>query len=569
MLPDGALYAERGEQQVDQRRFDSISRAVASGASRRAVLKGLAGALGGSMLGGVLGLSSRLGTTAAQDAPLAATQELTAGISRNLVNGPEDFWFVHASLQIWEPLIRYNDTFELEPALAESWTLSEDGLTWTFRLRQDVRFSSGNPFNAAGVVANINRGKVLSGKASNFLGGINFPEIYGDPVRIEAIDDYTVELEYAAPLPLLPYSISNHYSAQFDPASFDPETAFFLDKPIGSGRFTLGDWQRDQYVILERNTNYGGPEPATLDKVTLRLYTDPNARVSALKSGEVDALVELGALLPSQADDLAQDEDYLVAAHASACQTYLTVNGTRGPFNDVRVRQALSLAIDRDSLVNDLLYGYVAPSKQIFTQFNTAWTLLDDPSIQVSYDPDRAKQLLDEATGGSGVTVSLLFSPPGEGITQWPYPLIAQYLQAVLQPVGFNLELKQVEGAAATDLRNNGDFDFAFSNNCWATGDPNYQIGRTVSSQSALNLTQHNGYNNPQVDELLAQARVEIDPAKQKDLYNQIQVIANTEQAIIPLYDQQTITAAKSYVAGLSQHIAYAPTLDTVNILEH
>ncbi|MGH2548701.1 MAG: ABC transporter substrate-binding protein, partial [Thermomicrobiales bacterium] len=429
--------------------------------------------------------------------------------------------------------------------------------------------SSGNPFNAAGVVANINRGKILSGKASIFLGGINFPEIYGEPTRIEAVDDYTVELEYATPLPLLPYSISNHYSAQFDPASFDPTTAFFFDKPIGSGRFTLNDWQRDQYVVLDRNTNYWGPDPATLDKVTLKLYTDPNARVSALKSGEVDALVELGALLPAQADELSQDDGYLVAAHPSACQSFLSVNATKGPFNDVRVRQALSLAIDRESLVNDLLYGYVAPAKQIFTQFNTEWSLLDDPSIQVAYDPDKAKQLLDEATGGAGANVALLFSPPAEGIGQWPYPLIAQYLQAVLQPVGFNIELKQVETAAATDLRNNGDFDFVFSANCWATGDPNYQIGRTVNSQSLLNLTQHNGYNNPQVDELLAQARIEIDPIKQHDLYNQIQVIANTEAAVIPLYDQQTITAAKSYVSGLSQHIAYAPTLDTVKILEH
>jgi peptide/nickel transport system substrate-binding protein len=555
---------------VDQKRFDSISRAAATGANRRSVLKGLAGVLGGSMLGGVLGLSSKLSNSAsAQDAPLAATQELVAGNSRNLVNGPEDFWFVHASLQIWEPLIRYNDTFVLEPALAESWTLSADGLTWTFKLRQGVTFSNGNPFNAAGVVANINRGKILSGKASNFLGGINFPEIYGEPVRIEAIDDYTVELEYASPLPLLPYSISNHYSAQFDPASFDATTAFFLDKPIGSGRFTLGDWQRDQYVVLERNLNYWGTDPATLDKVTIKLYTDPNARVSALKSGEVDALVELGALLPAQADELSQDDGYLVAAHPSACQTFLSVNGTKGPFNDVRVRQALSLAIDRDALVNDLLYGYVAPAKQIFTQFNTEWTLLDDPSIQVAYDPDKAKQLLDEATSGAGANVSLLFSPPAEGIGQWPFPLIAQYLQAVLQPAGFNIELQQVETAAATDLRNNGDFDIVFSANCWATGDPNYQIGRTVSSQGALNLTQHNGYNNPQVDELLAQARVEIDPVKQHDLYNQIQVIANTEMAVIPLYDQQTITAAKSYVSGLSQHIAYAPTLDTVKILEH
>jgi peptide/nickel transport system substrate-binding protein len=551
---------------VDQRRFDSISRAAASGASRRSVLTGLTGAL----LGGALGLSKKLGPAAsAQNAPLAAAQQLTAGVSRNLVNGPEDFWDVHASLQIWEPLVGYDDTFTPTPALAESWTLSADGLTWTFKLRQDVHFSNGNPFNAAAVVANINRAKLFSGKASSFLGGIDFAEVYGNPVRIEAVDDDTVELEYSSPFPLLPYAISNHYSPQFDPACFDPATGFFLDKPIGSGRFVLSDWQHDQYVVLERNPNYWGSDPATLDKVTLKLYTDPNERASALASGDVEALLELGALLPALADDLSRDDDYIVAAYPSACQTYLSVNGTRAPFNDVRMRQALSLAIDRDTLVSKLLHGYAAPAKQIFTQFNPHWTLLDDPSIQVAYDPDKARQLLAEATGGAGATVSLVFSPPGEGVAQWPYPLLAVYLQAALQPIGLTIDLKQVDAATAAGLRTSGDFDIAFADVCWANGDPNEQIGRTVGSQSTLNLTQHNGYANPQVDELLAQARIEIDPAKQKDLYNQIQVIANTEQAIVPLYDQQTITAAKRSVSGLSQHIAYAPTLDTVNILEH
>jgi peptide/nickel transport system substrate-binding protein len=505
--------------------------------------------------------------TLAQEPTLAANQELTVGISRNLVNGEEDFLYAHGSLQVWEPLIKYDNAFNLLPGLAESWALSEDGLTWSFKLREDVTFSNGNPFNAETAVANIKRFQLVSGRPSIFLGGINFPEIYGEPVRIETTGEFTFELGYATPLPLLPYSIANHYSAQFDPASFDAATGNFTGYPIGSGPFVLSDWQRDQYAVITRNENYWAEKPA-LTKITLRLYTDPNSRVAALRSGEVDALVELGALLPAQAAELAGDGNFLVAAHASACQSYLGFNGTKAPFNDARLRQAVSLAIDRDALNRDLLNGYVAPSKGIVSQFNAPFFNPDAANV-AQFNMEQAVSLAQEALGGGSVNVKLAFTPPSEGIGQWPFPLIAQYLQAILQPLGLNIELQQLETAALTDARNNGDFDLVLANNCWSTGDPNYQIGRLLGSQSALQSTQHGGYNNPEVDALLAQARIETNPQTQKDLYNQIQVIAAGEAPIAPLWDQQTITAAHSYVQGLSQRIAYAPTFDTVTILEH
>jgi peptide/nickel transport system substrate-binding protein len=516
---------------------------------------------------GVLAFGSFGQTVSAQDEPLAATQELTAGISRKLGNGEEDWLYAHTSLQVWEPLIRYDDRFNLQPGLAETWTLSADGLTWSFKLREDVVFSNGNKFNAQTAVANIERFRTVSGTPSIFLGGIIFEEIYGSPTAITVTGDYTFDLVYATPLPLLPFSISNHYSAQFDPTSFDPVTGHFLDKPVGAGRYVLADWVRDQYVVLERNENYWGEKP-TLTKITLKIYTDPNARVSALKSGEVDALVELGALLPAQADELAQDENFIVAAHASACQTFLGFNGTKAPFNDVRLRQAISYAIDRDALVNDLLYGYVAPSKSIVSQFNEPW-VNSAPEAAITYNPDEAIRLANEALAGQRVSAVLAFTPPSEGIGQWPFPLVAQYFQAIFQPLGIDIELKQLENAALTDARNNGEYDMVLANNCWASGDPNYQLGRLFSSTSVLNAAQHNGFNNPEVDALLLEARTTVDPVAQKALYDQIQVITAAEIPVAPLWDQQTITAANSYVRGLSQHIAYAPTFDTIYIVEH
>lgn len=495
---------------------------------------------------------------------LADKQEITVGVNRNLVNGEEDFWYAHASLQVWEPLIRYDNEFQLQPGLAESWELSEDGLTWTFHLRQDAVFSNGTPYTSKSLLASIEHARASSGRPSLFLGGINFEEIYGNPTSVTAVDDYTVQIAYDTPRPLLPYSIANHYSAQFEENQFD-ENSNFTGLPIGTGPFKLVDWERDQYAVLERNDNYYGEKP-TLTKITIKIYPDANSRLSALKSGEVDALAELGAVLPAQAGEIRDDPNYVVEAYNTACNTYLLLNQSKAPFDDVRIRQALNLALNRDELVGELLYGYGVPAKGVILQYNTQWFSADAP---LSYDAEAAKALLEEATGGERVKFELLFNPPGQNLLGWPYPLIAQYLQAVLQPIGFDIELKQLEAAAVTDALNNGEYEVAISNNCWATGDPNYQIRRTLGSDSVIQGTQHGSFHNEEVDALLDQAQVELDPQKQIDLYKQAQAIGVDQVAIAPLFDQQTIIAYKPWVHGLSQRIAYAPTLETVYLIDH
>jgi peptide/nickel transport system substrate-binding protein len=502
----------------------------------------------------------------AEGETLADSQEITIGVNRNLVNGEEDFWYAHASLQVWQPLIKYDNEFKLEPGLAESWELSPDGLTWTFHLRKDVVFSNGTPYTSKSLLATIEHARASSLRPSLFLGGINFPEIYGEPTSVTATDEYTVQIAYATPRPLLPFAIANHYSAQFEENQFD-ENSNFTGLPIGTGPFKLVDWQREQYAVLERNENYWGEKP-TLTKITIKIYPDANSRLSALKSGEVDALAELGAVLPAQAGEIRDDPNYVVQAYNTACNTYLLINQSSAPFNDVRVRQALNLAINRDELVGDLLYGYGVPAKGLILQYNTTF-FNDNPEQQLTFDADRATQLLSEATGGQRVTLELLFNPPGQNLLGWPYPLIAQYLQAVLQPIGFDVELKQLEAAAVTDALNNGQYQVAISNNCWSTGDPNYMVRRTIGSDSVLQAAQHGGYNNPEVDALLNSAQVELDPAKQIELYKQAQAIATDEVAIAPLFDQQTIIAYKPWVRGLSQRIAYAPTLETVYLVDH
>ncbi|MBX3001965.1 MAG: hypothetical protein KF893_25800 [Caldilineaceae bacterium] len=158
----------------------------------------------------------------------------------------------------------------------------------------------------------------------------------------------------------------------------------------------------------------------------------------------------------------------------------------------------------------------------------------------------------------------LAFTPPSEGISAWPFPQIAAYLQAVLSPLGLDIELKQLEPAALTDARNQGEFNLALTNNCWASGDPNYILRRLTHSQAALHTSQHGGYNNPEVDQLLDQAIITTDLEEQIALYKQVQAITVVETPIAPLFDQRTIIAARPWVKGLTQRIAYAPSFETV-----
>jgi peptide/nickel transport system substrate-binding protein len=496
---------------------------------------------------------------------LADKQELTVGISRNLINGEHDWLDVHASLQIWEPLIRYDEDLKLQPGLAEKWTLSPDGLTWTFNLKKGVKFSDGSEFIADDAVAVINRYKGVSGWPSIFLGGIIFPEIYGDPTAIEKIDDYSFKIVYATPRPLLPYSMSNHYSAMYSRNSWQENLDFKPAGPIGSGRFKLVDWKRDQYAIIERNEKYSGSDPAIVTKITLKHYLNANSRLAALKSGEIDALVELGAVLPVQARELSTDPNFTVAQHASSCTTYMGFNATKAPFNDIKLRQALNYAIDRQQFVKDLLYGYTLPAKGIMIQPNTPW-FNTDPASHVVFDMGKAKALAKEGLNGGRAKAVLAFTPPSEGIGNWPYPQMGAFLQASLRPLGFDIELKQLETAALNDVRKTGDFDLVLANNCWSSGDPNYIMRRLMHSKSVIQApgSQNGGYNNPEVDKLLDDAMVEIDPVKQKAMYDKLQLIAAQELPLLPMYDQVTITAAQAKVKGLSQRIAYAPTFDTV-----
>lgn len=526
--------------------------------SRRSLLGAVAGA------GLLRPWSPDAGTQPAPGEELAERQELRVGVSRNLVNGEQDPWYCHSSLNVWEPLIALDDALRPVSGLAETWTMAEDGLSWTLTLRPGVVFSDGVPFDADAVLVNWAHMRQVSGRPSSFF-GLDFDAVYGAPSDLARVDDLTVRLALPRPRPTLPNSISNFYSAMFSPASF-AANGDFVGPPAATGPFRLVDWGLDRGAELERNETYWGRRPE-LTRISLQIYPDANARLSALRAGEVDALAELGALLASQAIELAEDPGFVVTPAPSSCTTYLAYNGLKPPFDDPRMRRAVDLALNRDEIVAQLLFGYGSPSTGIITKYAAA-IHSDSPEAQLRYDPEQARTLAQEALGGERAGVTLLFSPP-TGRSARPFPQIAAYLQASLASVGLDIELRQLESAAASDARGAGEFNLHLSGTCFPNGDPDYLLRRVLSSQSTANAAGdgNGGYANPEADQLLDEALVTLDPALRAELYDRLQQIAARDVPTSPLYDESEIVAHRTSVRGLGQRVNYQPTFGTAYLV--
>jgi peptide/nickel transport system substrate-binding protein len=209
---------------------------------------------------------------------------LTLGVSRDLANGPQDPYFTHTSLMCHEPLIALDDTLAPAPGLARQWSQSDDGLTWTFQLRDGVSFTDGTPFDADAAVRNLQRDIQISPRTSPYTAMIA-PVAFGPVAELRKLDSRTFQIVHSTPYPLLEATMSNFFSAMFSPAFF-ADNGDFAGIPASTGPWRLTDWQPGQTVRLDSNPNYWGGAPP-LQQITVRLIPDANTRVSALIAGEV------------------------------------------------------------------------------------------------------------------------------------------------------------------------------------------------------------------------------------------------------------------------------------------
>ncbi len=539
---------------------------LATGLTASSLLASLVAACGGEPAAGGSSAASGAGGAPAQGgistAPSASGKApaLVFGAYRDLVNGPDDPYYAHQELNVWESLTTLDNGMAAQPQLAQSFQMAADGLSWTFKLRPNVRFHDGTPFDAGAVVANIERFAKISPRSSSFTNFV-MRDAYGDFEAVEAVDAMTVRIRTSTPTPAMPNTMANFFSAMFSPASFDEKGGFAgSGAPAATGPYRITEWKRGEYVVLTAFDGYWGGPPA-VKQITVRALPDPSTRVNALKAGEVDALMDLGAILPEQADSIKADKSLRLGTQEIALSHYLYCNGSKPPFDDVRVRQALNLAIDREGLVKNTLLGYATPGRSVIPPVAKEWARTD---LKPAYDPAKAKALAQQALGGRTVKALLLLSTVQT--TRYPYKSIAEIMQQAWKPLGFDVEIRTVDQAAWTNALSAGEYDLSFSTQSLPNGDPDFIFSRYLASNGAVAKARHFEYHNAEADALIASAARELDRAKRKAAYDRLQQIALDDAVFTPLFYDQLIYGYKATIQGYTVDVNYKPSFARLSV---
>lgn len=329
---------------------------------------------------------------------------------------------------VLQGLVKLNEKGEIVPALAEKWQGSPSSLTWVFNLRKGVRFHNGAAFTAEDVVFKFNR-------ARDPRSGHTNPAYYRDIASIEARDSHTVVIRLRQPNQDFLFNLARPDSVIGPKGRVEEQRT----QPVGTGPFRFVSWERGVGVRLERFDGYYEPGLPYLDRVFFRFLPDPNAQIAALKAGDID-VIGLG-LSPENALLVQRDSNLRLVVGTTTTEITVGMNNARPPFNDPRVRRAIQHAVDKKELIQGVMLGFGTP---IGSHRSPAESCYVDLSGFYSYDPAKARALLQEAGYGAGNPLRFTFTLAA------PYPYerrLGEAIAAKLQAVGVQAQLEVVEWA--------------------------------------------------------------------------------------------------------------------------
>ena len=493
-----------------------------------------------------------LGISGLQSVYAEKDDEIVLAAPRDVAPGENDFFYTSVICHVWDPLVTVDDEWNPVPGLATSWEMSEDGTEWTFRLREGVRFHDGERFNADAVVANFARYQQANPGKSAFY-PFYMQRVYPNFERIEKIDEYTVRLTFAQANPTLLYYMTNFGSPMFSPKCFDEEGKF-ITAAAGTGPFQVVERVPDQYVVLERFDDYYG-EKAKVQRIKIKVIPDGNTRFSALRSEEILGVLDLGAMQPNLANELAQEDRFELSIMKSSITHYLAPNGTRFPFNDVRMRQAVSLTIDRQLIIDEFYGGYPSPAAHILNYASPFYH-----EVPVMYDPERAKKLAKEVLGDQRLNIDLIML--SSFVKKFPYKEQGEYIQAVLSELGLDISIKIMEFGALTDTMKRGDYDLCMRTIGLPNGEPYSILNSFMRSDFGKNKSYSLGYHNSHVDALLDTAAQTLNMDERAALYTELQELSAQELPFIPLFYDVALLVYNTKLTGYNAMI-YGVTLPT------
>lgn len=417
---------------------------------------------------------------------------------------------------IFSGLIRYDEKNEPIPDLAESWEVSPDQKVWTFKLKKGVKWHDGKPFTAHDVKFTIEQ--ALNPK-NNAKIAARFEEVS----KVEVLDDSTIKITLKTPFPLLT-SMTTGIIPKHLLEGKDINNDAFNSAPVGTGPFKCSEWKKGQYILLTANDSFYRPKPKSA-KVILKFIADQNVRAMQLETGEIDvALID-----PMQVERLSKNPNLKIERMTTADYRVIMYNRAKPLWDDVRVRQALNYAVDRNALVNGVMMGWGKPA---YGPLQMSWANNENVN-HYDYNPEKAKQLLAEAG----------YTPGADGILQKNGQKLSFKLTTfVHDPVrvafinALSTQFKQIGVEAIPDPREKGSFKISDTDTFllgWGSpfdpDDDTYRIFH--SSQIGKENYQH--YRNSRVDSLLSKARETSERSARIKFYSDFQ----TELANDPAFN--------------------------------
>ncbi len=532
--------------------------------------------IAGAALVGALGLVPVIAATGVVNADDDAPVTMTIGLLQDLSSPNVTVGYLVSDYEVYN--LQYAtltdkaaDDFSTIPGLAESWTGSDDGLSYTYTLREGLKWSDGEPLTADDIAYTINRSRDEA-----------WTNHYSTVANLEAtaVDERTVTITTSVPDPKLPtmdvYILPKHI---YEGVSADELADYDAMDGVASGQYSLKEWNSGESWTMEKNPNWWGRDNG-IDRVVFRVFSNADAMVAALQKGEIDAAHNFGA---EGAEVLKDDPEIEVVVGLQGGFTELALNGGEGglgdghpALQDTVVRQAIYQAIDRQAIFDGVSLGLGAVGTTLSPSADTSW-IPDLGDENWAYDPAAANALLDEAgyvdADGDGVRDM----PDGSRSLTFRYversesenaDSIREFVVEYLDAIGIELDVQVMDDTQLYDAQIAGEYDmFVWGWTPFVDPDPMLSYFTCAQVTTDVEAAGYNDANwcSAEYDELYAQQNVELDPAKRREIVGQMLKLFNRESTYLVLLMDPDLQAYRTdrFEGWLRQPADVGPTLFT------
>jgi peptide/nickel transport system substrate-binding protein/oligopeptide transport system substrate-binding protein len=462
---------------------------------------------------------------------------------------------------IFETLLNFGEQdTTINEGLATKWEPSEDGLTYTFTLREGVKFHDGTDFNAEAVVKNFERW--ANGTEDQFpyyasmFGGFKADE--GHVIEsVTAEGDTTVVFKLKRPQSPFLKNIAMSPFAIASPTAFEKFGDKFGDNPVGTGPFTFVEWKKNDSITIDKNADYWDKELPKLDKVIFRAIPDNSARLNALSTNEIDLA---DGINPTDTKTVTDNAKLQLFERPSMNVGYLGLTNTRPPFDNVKVRQAMNHAIDKQSIIDAFFNGGAEIAKNPMPPSISGY---NDDIAGYEYDPEKAKALLKEAGLEDGFEMELWAMPVPR-----PYmpdgTKVAEVIQKNLADIGIKAKIVSYEWATYLEKTKNGEADAFMLGWTGDNGDADNFL-YTLLDKDNIGSNNYAYYSNDEVHDILINAQSEVDEDKRNELYAQAQEIIFEEAPWVPLAHSTPLLAGNADLVNFTPHPTGSDRLNKVD----